>query len=84
LRVNNGDMMRDAALAGLGLALLPSFIVGADVKKGALVRVDVGSEAAEETIYVAQPEGRRASKKLQELVTALRGAFGAPPYWDVV
>jgi DNA-binding transcriptional LysR family regulator len=84
LRVNNGDMMRDAALAGLGLALLPSFIVGADVKKGALVRVDVGSEAAEETIYVAHPEGRRASKKLQELVTALRGAFGAPPYWDVV
>ncbi|SFA99862.1 DNA-binding transcriptional regulator, LysR family [Collimonas sp. OK607] len=84
LRVNNGDMMRDAALAGLGLALLPSFIVGEDVKKGALVRVDVGNEAAEEMIYVAHPEGRRASKKIQELVTALRGAFGAPPYWDVV
>lgn len=84
LRVNNGDMMRDAALAGLGLALLPSFIVGEDVKKGALVRVDVGSEAAEEMIYVAHPEGRRASKKLQELVTALRRAFGTPPYWDVV
>jgi DNA-binding transcriptional LysR family regulator len=28
LRVNNGDMMRDAAIAGLGLALLPMFIVG--------------------------------------------------------
>jgi DNA-binding transcriptional LysR family regulator len=84
LRVNNGDMMRDAALAGLGLALLPSFIVGEDVKKGALVRVEVGSEAAEEMIYVAHPEGRRASKKLQELVTVLREAFGTPPYWDVV
>lgn len=84
LRVNNGDMMRDAALAGLGLALLPSFIVGADIKKGTLVRVDVGNVAAEELIYVAHPAGRRASKKLQELVTALRGAFGSPPYWDVV
>jgi DNA-binding transcriptional LysR family regulator len=83
LRVNNGDMMRDAALAGLGLALLPSFIVGADIKKGTLVRVDVGSESAEEMIYVAHPEGRRASKKLQALVTALREAFGSPPYWDV-
>ena len=30
LRVNNGDMMRDAALAGLGLALMPSFIVGTE------------------------------------------------------
>lgn len=84
LRVNNGDMMRDAALAGLGLALLPSFIVGEDVKKGTLVKVDVGTVAAEEMIYVAHPEGRRASKKLQELVAALRGAFGSPPYWDVV
>jgi DNA-binding transcriptional LysR family regulator len=82
LRVNNGDMMRDAALAGLGLALLPSFIVGADVKSGRLARVDVGREAAEELIYVAHPEGRRASKKLQELVSSLRKAFGSPPYWD--
>ena len=83
LRVNNGDVMRDAALAGLGLALLPSFIVGSDVKDGRLARVDVGHEAAEELIYVAHPEGRKASKKLQELVLALRQAFGSPPYWDV-
>ena len=83
LRVNNGDMMRDATLAGLGLALLPSFIVGEDVKKGALVSLDVGNVAAEEMIYVAHPEGRRASRKLQELVSALREAFGTPPYWDV-
>lgn len=83
LRVNNGDLMRDAALAGLGLALLPSFIVGQDIKSGSLLRVDLGSVAAEEMIYVAHPEGRRASKKLQQLVTALRTAFGSPPYWDV-
>lgn len=82
LRVNNGDVMRDAALAGLGLALLPSFIVGPDVKSGRLARVDVGREAAEELIYVAHPEGRKASKKLQELVATLREAFGSPPYWD--
>ena len=75
--------MRDAALAGLGLALLPSFIVGADVKKGLLSNIDIGDVAADELIYVAHPEGRRASKKLQELAAALRSAFGTPPYWDV-
>ena len=82
LRVNNGSMMKDAALAGLGLALLPSFIVGEEVRNGALVRVDVGRDVAAELVYLAHPEGRRASKKLQALVTALRSAFGDPPYWD--
>lgn len=83
LRVNNGDVMRDAVVAGLGLALLPSFIVGQDVKDGRLARIDIGIEAEEEMVYVAHSEGRRTSRKLQELVVALRGAFGSPPYWDV-
>lgn len=83
LWVNNGDMMKDAALAGLGIALLPSFIAGASVKAGALVMVDVGREVAKELVYVAHSEGRRASKKVMELVAALRTAFGDPPYWDV-
>jgi DNA-binding transcriptional LysR family regulator len=84
LRVNNGDMMRDAALAGLGLALLPTFIVGEELKAGALVAVDVGRTVEQEYIYVAHPEGRLASTKLRELVNCLREALGEPPYWDVV
>jgi DNA-binding transcriptional LysR family regulator len=83
LRVNNGDMLLDAALAGLGLALLPAFIVGAAVKAGTLRTVDIGAAVAEEFIYVAHPEGRRASAKLRALVDSLREAFGDPPYWDV-
>lgn len=82
LRVNNGDVMRDAALAGLGLALLPSFIVGKEVAGGALRVVDVGRKVPEEVIYVAHPEGRKASAKLRALVDSLRESFGDPPYWD--
>lgn len=81
LRVNNGDMMLDATLAGLGLALLPTFIVGAALKAGSLVNVGLG-QAEPEFIYVAHPEGRRASTKLRALVDCLRDAFGDPPYWD--
>jgi DNA-binding transcriptional LysR family regulator len=83
LRVNNGDVMRDAAVAGLGMALLPSFIVGAEIRSGALVVVDVGTNVAPESIYVAHPEGRRASAKLRALVASVRKAFGDPPYWEV-
>ena len=84
LRVNNGDMLLDAALAGLGLALLPTFIVGAALKSGSLVDVGFGQDAAQEFVYVAHPEGRRASAKLRALVDCLRQAFGDPPYWDAV
>lgn len=83
LRVNNGDMMRDALLAGLGLALLPTFIVGQDIKDRKLKVLDIGASVATEHLYVAHPDGRRASAKLRALVDALRGSFGAPPYWEV-
>lgn len=82
LRVNNGDMMRDAAVAGLGIALLPTFIAGAAIRSGALRVIDVGLQAVVESIYVAHPEGRRTSAKLRALAACLREAFGDPPYWD--
>ena len=82
LRVNNGDMLRDAAIAGLGIALLPTFIAGTAIKAGRLVVLDVGAEAELEFVYVAHPEGRRTSAKLRAFIDCLRTAFGDPPYWD--
>ena len=82
LRVNNGDMMRDAAIAGLGIALLPTFIVGASLKEGALVAIDVGCQAIEEFIYMAHPEGRRPAAKLRAIADHLKTTFGSPPYWE--
>ena len=82
LRVNNGDVMRDAAIAGLGIALLPSFIAGDALRAGALQPITVGAEAEPEFIFLAHAEGRRSSAKLRALVSHLRGAFGDPPPWD--
>ena len=82
LRVNNGDMIRDATIAGLGISLLPSFIAGAAIKTGALRVIDIGIATEPEVIYLAHPEGRHASAKLRALAESLRQAFGDPPYWD--
>jgi DNA-binding transcriptional LysR family regulator len=82
LVLNNGDMLRDAAIAGLGIALLPMFIVGEALKAGTLVGIDIGIEAEEEAIYVAHPDGRNPSAKLRALADWLREAFGNPPYWE--
>lgn len=84
LRVNNGDMMRDAAIADLGIALLPMFIAGPSIKNGALSVIDIGVQAAEEFIYIAHPEGRHPSAKLKAIAGHLRSAFGSPPYWESV
>ena len=82
LQVNNGDVMRDAAIAGLGLALLPSFLVADACRSGALRVVELEVEPESEFVYIAHPEGRRPSAKLRALAQCLRDAFGEPPYWD--
>ena len=82
LVLNNGDMMRDAALAGLGIALLPVFIVSGALKAGTLRVVDVGVEAEQEYIYMAHADGQHPSAKLRALGAWLRAAFGEPPYWE--
>lgn len=82
LQVNNGDVMRDAAIAGLGIALLPTFIVGAALAAGELVTIDIGMAAETEFVFIAHPQGRHPSAKLRAFAACLRAALGDPPYWD--
>jgi DNA-binding transcriptional LysR family regulator len=82
LGMNNGDMIRDAAVAGLGIALLPAFIAGPAVSEGLLAEIDVGYRPEAEFIYMAHPEGRNPSAKLRAVADHLRKTFGDPPYWD--
>jgi DNA-binding transcriptional LysR family regulator len=82
MRVNNGIMMRVAALAGLGIALLTTFIVHDAVRSGELRLVDIGAEAESATLFIAYPNDRRVSAKVLALIAHLRAAFGTPPYWE--
>ncbi len=82
LRVNNGDVMRDAAIAGLGIALLPTWIASVAIDAGRLAVIEIGAQTEDEFIYLAHPEGRRPSAKLRALAGSLRQSFGDPPYWE--
>jgi DNA-binding transcriptional LysR family regulator len=82
LNLNNGLMMRDAAVAGLGVALLATFILELPLKKRALEVIEVGAEAEGATIYIAYPEHLRSSGKIRALTAWLQQSFGHPPYWD--
>ncbi|WHO73198.1 LysR family transcriptional regulator [Rhizobium sp. BT03] len=83
LGINNGDMLRDAAIAGLGIALLPAFIAGPAIREGLLAEIDVGHRPEAEFIYMAHPEGRNPSAKLRAIADHLKKSFGDPPYWDI-
>lgn len=82
MRVNNGIVMRDAAIEGFGIALLPAFMVDDALAAKKLRVVDIGAEAEHATIFIAFPKNRHVSAKVLALVAHLRAAFGNPPYWD--
>jgi DNA-binding transcriptional LysR family regulator len=82
LRVNNGLIMRDAVVAGLGIALLPTFMIHTELANGALRIIDLGVEAESAEIYVAYPRDQGVSAKVRALTECLRRSFGDPPYWD--
>ena len=83
LTVNNGDAILAAALAGLGIALLPCFICGDDLRAGRLVRVlpdwGLASDGAVSAVY---PAARHLSPKVRVFVDFLAERFGDKPYWD--
>ncbi len=82
LRVNNGLVMRDAAVAGLGLTLLPTFMTHAERVAGTLAIVDVGAQADSAEVHLLYPRQHAASAMLRALTAHLRASFGDPPYWD--
>lgn len=82
LRVTSCMAMREAAIAGLGIALLPTFHTHKALKAGTLEIIDIGAGADLTQIVIAYPNDQRPSAKLTCLIGHLRLAFGDPPYWD--
>jgi len=83
LAVNSGIVMRDAAIQGLGIALLPTFLIHDAVKDGRLEVIDVRLEPEPATLALVYPKDRTPPAKVTALAHALRRAFGDPPYWDL-
>ncbi|WP_047606929.1 LysR family transcriptional regulator [Rahnella aquatilis] len=59
---NNGEVLRDAAVAGLGLVLLPEFIVGPALQYGALVRVLDAFHPGSLSLHAIYPQHRQRSE----------------------
>ncbi len=84
LCANNGDALRHAALKGVGVVRLPSFIIGQDLQAGALVSLLSDYIIQDSALYAIYPEARHLSPKVRAFVDFLGQRFGPHPYWDLV
>jgi DNA-binding transcriptional LysR family regulator len=84
LCTNNAEVLRDAAVRGRGIALLPTFIVGADLQQGGLRTILAEYKAPEISLYAIYPQTRHLSVKVRMFIDFLVERFGGRPYWDLV
>ncbi|MFT5359006.1 MAG: DNA-binding transcriptional LysR family regulator [Polyangiales bacterium] len=79
---NNGEMIRRMLLAGLGIALLPTFLVGDDLRAGRLEPLLVEQLEADTTIWAVTPHRKLLATKVRLLLDHLVSGCGDPPPWD--
>jgi DNA-binding transcriptional LysR family regulator len=88
-RSNDVDSVFDAAVAGLGVAHLASWLVYKKIETGELVHLFPEYTAAAAAnpktpaIHAVRLKGRSHSAKAQLFIAHLKKAFGEVPYWEV-
>jgi DNA-binding transcriptional LysR family regulator len=79
---NNADGIGEAALAGVGLGVLPSFAASHHLAAGRLVHVLPRFRLPERTLYAVFLPDRHLPQRIRSFVDFLVERFGAEPYWD--
>ncbi len=72
---NNGDALRVAAVAGLGVALIPAFLVRDELRSGALVPLLDGFEPRPINLYAIYPPTRFLAAKVRVFIDFLADRF---------
>jgi DNA-binding transcriptional LysR family regulator len=79
---DSGEALLQAAIAGLGIAALPTFLAAAAIESGAVVPLLTSFPMPEGGLYVVRPPGSNVPGKLRVLIDLLVERFGGEPYWD--
>lgn len=83
LRINDGGAVRDAACAGLGVALMATWAAADELRSGALVPVLSDYPlVSTQTLWALYPSSRELAPKVRVFIDWLVERFGSEPYWD--
>lgn len=80
---NDMDLLRHAALAGLGFVMLPSFLIAAELASGALCSVQGNWRLVRGEVHAVYPAHRVASPKVRVLIEFLRERLADVPHWTM-
>jgi DNA-binding transcriptional LysR family regulator len=79
---NNGQVLSEAALAGHGIAMLPTFIVGSALREGRLVTILEDYPPTPSSLLTLYPRHRHLSAKVRLFVGLLKDKLGDQPDWQ--
>jgi DNA-binding transcriptional LysR family regulator len=82
LRLNDDEAIWQAVLGGLGISLLPTFIVGKDLQAGRLQALLSRYVPSERNVHALYLPNRHLSAKVRVFIDFLVDHFGPTPYWD--
>lgn len=81
-RADNGELLREAACAGLGIVILPTFIAAPAIENGRLEVLLREYPLDENGLFLVMPPGRATTARVRALVDFLAARFGPEPSWD--
>jgi DNA-binding transcriptional LysR family regulator len=79
---NSGDMLLEAAIAGLGVTIVPKFIAWCAIASGRVETVLDDYASPDLSLFAVYVPERQPSAKVRLLVEFLSERFGPEPYWD--
>lgn len=83
LVTNSSEVIREAVISGLGIALRSTWDIGPELKSGALVQVLPAYEGSKNVALSAVYSSRRfLPAKVRLFIDYLAGLYGPLPYWD--
>jgi DNA-binding transcriptional LysR family regulator len=80
---NSGDILRSAAIEGLGVTLQPDFLIYETLRERKLVRVLSEWETDELTVFAVYPNRKFLPPKVRSFIDFLVDRFGPEPYWHI-
>ncbi|MCU7799302.1 MAG: LysR family transcriptional regulator [gamma proteobacterium symbiont of Lucinoma myriamae] len=83
MRANNGDMLLQAAIDGLGIIFSPDFICYEAIKQGKLIPVLSEYVLSEVSLYAVYPDQRHLPQRVRLFIDYLVRRFGDKPYWNI-
>lgn len=82
MRANNGDVLLQAALDGLGIAVMPRFICYRELASGRLCELLSGYNTEESAAYALYPSRRHLPQRVRLLIDFLAERLGDVPPWE--